>query len=47
MYILVDEYGVVRGQTSDQKLVNDLKEALESLGCQITVCERIGVHDYE
>lgn len=42
MYILIDNYGVVRGQTSDHILAVMLKYALESLGCQITVCQRPG-----
>lgn len=30
MYFLVDRYGIIRGQTSDRRLVKPLKDALES-----------------
>ena len=38
MYYLIDENGFVRGQTSDRKLIEPLKNALEYvMNCKIFV----------
>lgn len=47
MYFLVDRYGIIRGQTSDRRLVKPLKEALEFvLGKKIIVARRTKQGEY-